>query len=38
MFLLVQALIGLLVLLQFNRFTILVGVASLGIVAIYPLM
>jgi 4-hydroxybenzoate polyprenyltransferase len=37
-FLLVQALIGLLVLLQFNRFTILVGVASLGIVAIYPLM
>jgi 4-hydroxybenzoate polyprenyltransferase len=37
-FLLVQALIGLLVLLQFNRFTILVGIASLGIVAIYPLM
>jgi 4-hydroxybenzoate polyprenyltransferase len=37
-FLVVQALIGLLVLLQFNRFTILTGVASLGIVAIYPLM
>ncbi len=37
-FLVLQALIGLLVLLQFNRFTILVGVASLGIVAIYPLM
>jgi 4-hydroxybenzoate polyprenyltransferase len=37
-FLVVQALIGLLVLLQFNRFTILVGIASLGIVAIYPLM
>ena len=37
-FLAVQALIGLLVLLQFNRFTILVGIASLGIVAIYPLM
>jgi 4-hydroxybenzoate polyprenyltransferase len=37
-FLVVQALIGLLVLMQFNRFTILVGIASLGIVAIYPLM
>jgi len=37
-FLVVQALIGLLVLLQFNRFTILVGIASLGVVAIYPLM
>ena len=37
-FLAVQALIGLAVLLQFNRFTILVGIASLGIVAIYPLM
>jgi 4-hydroxybenzoate polyprenyltransferase len=37
-FLAVQALIGLLVLLQFNRFTILVGIASLGIVAVYPLM
>jgi 4-hydroxybenzoate polyprenyltransferase len=37
-FLVVQALVGLLVLMQFNRFTILVGIASLGIVAIYPLM
>src|SRR3954454_24336340 len=37
-FLLAQALVGLLVLLQFNGFTILVGIASLGIVAIYPLM
>jgi 4-hydroxybenzoate polyprenyltransferase len=37
-FLVAQALIGLLVLLQFNGFTILVGIASLGIVAIYPLM
>jgi 4-hydroxybenzoate polyprenyltransferase len=37
-FLVFQALIGLLVLLQFNRFTILTGIASLGIVAIYPLM
>jgi 4-hydroxybenzoate polyprenyltransferase len=26
------------VLLQFNRFTILLGIASLGVVAIYPLM
>jgi len=37
-FLAVQALIGLAVLLQFNRFTILLGIASLGIVAVYPLM
>ena len=37
-FLAVQALIGLVVLLQFNRFTILIGIASLGVVAIYPLM
>ena len=37
-FLAVQALVGLVVLLQFNRFTILLGIASLGIVAIYPLM
>jgi 4-hydroxybenzoate polyprenyltransferase len=37
-FLAAQALIGLVVLLQFNRFTILLGIASLGIVAIYPLM
>jgi 4-hydroxybenzoate polyprenyltransferase len=37
-FLVAQALVGLLVLIQFNRFTILVGIASLGVVAIYPLM
>ena len=37
-FLVLQALVGLAVLLQFNRFTILVGIASLGIVAVYPLM
>ena len=37
-FLAAQALVGLLVLLQFNRFTVLVGIASLGVVAIYPLM
>ena len=36
-FLAVQALIGLLVLAQFNRFTILSGIASLAIVAVYPL-
>ncbi len=35
-FLVVQALIGLAVLLQFNGFTILLGIASLAIVAIYP--
>ena len=35
--LIIQALIGLVVLLQFNRFAILVGVASLAIVAVYPL-
>ncbi len=37
-FLAAQALIGLVVLLQFNRFTILLGIASLGVVAVYPLM
>src|SRR5271168_3585886 len=37
-FLAVQALIGLLVLLQFNRFAIMTGIASLLIVAIYPFM
>jgi len=36
-FLLVQALAGLAVLAQFNRFTILAGIASLGVVAVYPL-
>jgi 4-hydroxybenzoate polyprenyltransferase len=37
-FLVVQALIGLAVLLQFNRFAIMTGIASLIIVAIYPFM
>ena len=37
-FMLAQALIGLLVLLQFNRFTVLTGLCSLLVVAIYPFM
>jgi 4-hydroxybenzoate polyprenyltransferase len=37
-FLVAQALIGLAVLLCFNRFSIWLGIASLGVVAIYPLM
>src|ERR1700748_2576378 len=37
-FLIAQALIGLVVLLQFNRFTVWTGIASLLIVAIYPFM
>src|SRR4051794_5141770 len=37
-FLVGQALVGLLVLLQFNAFTIWLGIASLGVVAIYPFM
>src|SRR4051795_2486189 len=37
-FLTLQALIGLAVLVQYNVFTILTGIASLGIVAIYPFM
>jgi 4-hydroxybenzoate polyprenyltransferase len=37
-FLVAQALVGLLVLLQFNAFTIWTGIASLGVVAIYPFM
>jgi 4-hydroxybenzoate polyprenyltransferase len=37
-FLVVQALIGLAVLLQFNRFAVATGVASLIIVAVYPFM
>jgi 4-hydroxybenzoate polyprenyltransferase len=37
-FLLLQALLGLAVLLQFNRFTIVTGLASLAVVAIYPFM
>jgi len=37
-FLVLQALVGLVVLLQFNRFAIGTGIASLLIVAIYPFM
>ena len=37
-FLLLQALVGLAVLLQFNRFTIYVGLASLAVVVVYPFM
>ncbi len=37
-FLVVQALVGLLVLLQFNGFAVAMGVASLATVAIYPFM
>jgi 4-hydroxybenzoate polyprenyltransferase len=37
-FLIAQALVGLAVLLSFNRFSIWLGVASLGVVAVYPLM
>ena len=38
MFLVLQAMVGLVVLLQFNSFTILVGILSLGTVAIYPFL
>jgi 4-hydroxybenzoate polyprenyltransferase len=38
LFLVAQALVGLLVLIQFNPFAIMVGVASLAVVAIYPFM
>jgi 4-hydroxybenzoate polyprenyltransferase len=37
-FMLAQAFVGLLVLLQFNMFTILTGLASLAVVAVYPFM
>ncbi|MGA8902536.1 4-hydroxybenzoate octaprenyltransferase [Bradyrhizobium sp.] len=37
-FLVAQALIGLAVLLQFNRFAVVTGIASLAIVAVYPFM
>jgi 4-hydroxybenzoate polyprenyltransferase len=37
-FLVLQALVGLAVLLQFNRFAIAAGIASLVIVAVYPFM
>ena len=37
-FLVLQALVGLVVLISFNTFTIALGVASLAIVAVYPFM
>jgi 4-hydroxybenzoate polyprenyltransferase len=37
-FLVAQALVGLVVLLQFNRFAIATGIASLVVVAVYPFM
>jgi 4-hydroxybenzoate polyprenyltransferase len=37
-FLILQGLVGLIVLLQFNRFTIMLGITSLLVVAIYPFM
>jgi 4-hydroxybenzoate polyprenyltransferase len=37
-FLVAQALVGLAVLLQFNSFTVMVGFASLAVVAVYPFM
>ena len=37
-FMVAQALVGLLVLLQFNRFAVMTGIASLAIVAVYPFM
>jgi 4-hydroxybenzoate polyprenyltransferase len=37
-FMVAQALIGLAVLLQFNRFTVMCGIASLLVVAVYPFM
>ncbi|MCB8840018.1 4-hydroxybenzoate octaprenyltransferase [Aurantimonas sp. VKM B-3413] len=38
LFLVIQALVGFLVLLQFNAFAILLGIASLATVAIYPFL
>ncbi len=38
LFMLAQALVGLAVLLQFNRFTVYVGFASLSVIVIYPFM
>jgi 4-hydroxybenzoate polyprenyltransferase len=38
LFLVLQALVGLAVLLQFNRFAVITGIASLLVVAIYPFM
>jgi 4-hydroxybenzoate polyprenyltransferase len=38
LFMLAQAIVGFLVLIQFNRFTVLTGLASLLVVVIYPFM
>jgi 4-hydroxybenzoate polyprenyltransferase len=38
LFMTLQALVGFVVLLQFNRFTVYVGLASLAVIAIYPFM
>jgi len=38
LFLLAQALVGLAVLLQFNRFAVILGIASLATVAVYPFL
>src|SRR5512142_1075199 len=37
-FLMAQALVGFLVLIQFNRFTVAIGIASLLVVVVYPFM
>jgi 4-hydroxybenzoate polyprenyltransferase len=37
-FLVLQALVGLVVLLQFNRFAVAAGIVSLAVVAVYPFM
>jgi 4-hydroxybenzoate polyprenyltransferase len=37
-FMLAQALIGLMVLIQFNRFTVMTGLASLSVIVVYPFM
>jgi 4-hydroxybenzoate polyprenyltransferase len=37
-FMVAQALVGLLVLIQFNTFTIITGIVSLGVVAVYPFL
>jgi 4-hydroxybenzoate polyprenyltransferase len=38
LFMVAQALVGFLVLIQFNRFTIFTGIASLAVIAAYPFM
>jgi 4-hydroxybenzoate polyprenyltransferase len=38
LFMLAQALVGLAVLMQFNRFTVITGLSSLVVVAVYPFM